>query len=152
MAAQADAGLLKDITDDDRAWTDTINPGALSIYQYDGKQYGVPWDVGIDRLLVQQGPVRAGRDHRPADDVGRAARRRRQAQGRRDHPDALAGKDKWPGMLLWTYLVLRIGGPTAAADDPERQLEHRRLQAGRRRGPEARRHEAVPGGLPGRRL
>ena len=47
MAAQADAGLLKDITADIASWKDTINPGALSIYQYNGKQYGVPWDMGM---------------------------------------------------------------------------------------------------------
>ncbi len=47
MAAQADAGALKDITADIASWKDTINPGALSIYQYNGKQYGVPWDMGM---------------------------------------------------------------------------------------------------------
>ena len=47
MAAQADAGLLKDITADVASWKDTINPGAMSIYQYNGKQYGMPWDMGM---------------------------------------------------------------------------------------------------------
>src|SRR6187401_749734 len=45
MAQQADAGLLKDITADIADWQDTINAGAMSIYQYQGKQYGVPWDM-----------------------------------------------------------------------------------------------------------
>jgi len=47
MAAQADAGLLKDITADIADWKDTINPGAMSIYAYNDKQYGVPWDMGM---------------------------------------------------------------------------------------------------------
>jgi raffinose/stachyose/melibiose transport system substrate-binding protein len=47
MREQADAGLLKDITADVAPWKDTINPGAMSIYQYNGKQYGIPWDLGI---------------------------------------------------------------------------------------------------------
>ena len=47
MAAQADAGMLKDITADVASWKDTINPGALSIYAYKGKQYGIPWDMGM---------------------------------------------------------------------------------------------------------
>ena len=47
MAAQADAGLLQDITAAVADWKDTVNPGAMSIYQYNGKQYGVPWDMGM---------------------------------------------------------------------------------------------------------
>ena len=47
MAAQVDAGALKDITADIASWKDTINPGALSIYSYKGVQYGVPWDMGM---------------------------------------------------------------------------------------------------------
>ena len=47
MAAQADAGMLKDITADVASWKDTINPGAMSIYAYNDKQYGIPWDMGM---------------------------------------------------------------------------------------------------------
>ena len=36
MAAQADAGLLQDITADVAPWKDTVNAGAMSIYQYNG--------------------------------------------------------------------------------------------------------------------
>ena len=35
----------------------------MSIYAYNGKQYGVPVGHGHDRLLVQQGAVREGRHH-----------------------------------------------------------------------------------------
>ena len=45
--AQADAGLLQDITGAVAPWKDTVNPGAMSIYQYNGKQYGIPWDMGM---------------------------------------------------------------------------------------------------------
>ena len=34
MATQADAGLLQDITPLIADWKDTVNPGAMSIYQY----------------------------------------------------------------------------------------------------------------------
>ena len=47
MAAQVEAGALKDITADIADWQASINPGALSIYNYNGKQYGVPWDMGM---------------------------------------------------------------------------------------------------------
>ena len=47
MATQADAGLLQDITAAVAHWKDTVNPGAMSIYQYNGAQYGIPWDMGM---------------------------------------------------------------------------------------------------------
>lgn len=115
MAAQADAGALKDITADIAPWKDTINPGALSIYAYKGVQYGVPWDMGLigvwyNKKLFSQ----AGISGPPATwddflaDVGKL-----KAAG--VTPLAIAGKDKWPSMHLWTYLTLRIGGGAALA-------------------------------------
>ena len=64
MADQADAGLLKDITADIADWKDTINPGAMSIYAYNGKQYGVPWDMGMigfwyNKALFEQAGITA---------------------------------------------------------------------------------------------
>jgi raffinose/stachyose/melibiose transport system substrate-binding protein len=110
MAAQVDAGALKDITSDIASWKDTINPGALSIYAYKGVQYGVPWDMGMigvwyNKKLFTQAGISAP----PATwdeylaDVGKL-----KAAG--IVPLAIAGKDEWPSMHLWTYLTLRIGG------------------------------------------
>ena len=82
MAAQADAGLLKDITADIADWKDTINPGAMSIYAYNGKQYGVPWDMGMIGFWYNKDALRAGRHHGAAGYVGRVPRRHREAQGR----------------------------------------------------------------------
>jgi raffinose/stachyose/melibiose transport system substrate-binding protein len=44
----AAAGLLKDITPDLQSggWMDTLSPAALSLYGYNNKYYGVPWDIG----------------------------------------------------------------------------------------------------------
>jgi raffinose/stachyose/melibiose transport system substrate-binding protein len=116
MAQQADAGLLKDITADIADWKDTINPGAMSIYAYNGKQYGVPWDMGMigfwyNKALFEQAGITAP----PAtwaeylDAVGKL-----RAAG--IDPLAIAGKDKWPSMHLWTYLVLRTGGGDALSE------------------------------------
>ena len=110
MAAQADAGALKDITADIASWKDTINAGALSIYAYKGVQYGVPWDMGMigvwynKKLFSQAGvsaPPTTWEEYLAA--IGKL-----KAAG--ITPLAIAGKDKWPSMHLWTYLVLRIGG------------------------------------------
>jgi len=113
MAAQADAGMLKDITSDVSSWSNTINPGALSIYAYKGKQYGIPWDMGMIGVWYNKALfTKAGISAPPATwadfltDVSKL-----KAAG--IVPLAIAGKDMWPSMHLWTYLVLRIGGGAA---------------------------------------
>lgn len=115
MAAQADAGLLKDITADVASWKDTINPGAMSIYQYKGAQYGIPWDMGMigfwyNKALFTQAGITAP----PAtwDDYLADITKLKTAN---ITPLAIAGKDEWPSMHLWTYLVLRTGGGDALA-------------------------------------
>jgi raffinose/stachyose/melibiose transport system substrate-binding protein len=116
MAAQADAGMLKDITSDISSWKDTVNPGALSIYSYNGKQYGVPWDMGMIGFWYNKDLfAKAGITTPPATwDEYLAAVKALKAAG--IAPLAIAGKDKWPSMHLWTYLVLRNGGGQALAD------------------------------------
>jgi raffinose/stachyose/melibiose transport system substrate-binding protein len=110
MAAQADAGALKDITADIASWKDTINPGALSIYSYKDVQYGVPWDMGMIGVWYNKALfTKAGITAPPTTwdeylaDVGKL-------KAAKITPLAIAGKDMWPSMHLWTYLALRIGG------------------------------------------
>ena len=116
MAAQADAGLLKDITADIASWKDTINPGALGIYSYNGKQYGVPWDMGmIGFWYNKKAFTDAGITAAPATwDAYLDAVKKLKASG--IAPLAIAGKDKWPSMHLWTYLVLRTAGGQALSE------------------------------------
>ena len=113
MAAQADAGALKDITADVASWADTINPGAMSIYQYNGKQYGVPWDMGMigfwyNKALFEKAGITA--PPTTWDEYLAAVGKLKDAGVT---PLAIAGKDQWPSMHLWTYLVLRNGGAEA---------------------------------------
>ncbi|MGA3057334.1 MAG: extracellular solute-binding protein [Candidatus Limnocylindrales bacterium] len=111
MAAQADAGMLKDITNDIASWKSTVNPGALSIYAYNGKQYGVPWDMGMIGFWYNKALfTKAGITAPPAtwDEYLADITKLKTLSG--IAPLAIAGKDKWPSMHLWTYLVLRIGG------------------------------------------
>ena len=51
-----------------------------------GRPVRDPVGHGDDRLLVQQGPLPAGRHHDPADDLGRVPRRHPEAQGGRRGP------------------------------------------------------------------
>ena len=110
MAEQAQAGLAEGHHGDVQSWKDTINPGALGIYPLDGKQYGVPWDVGMVGFWYNKDLfAKAGITAPPATwDDFLADVAKLKASG--VTPLAIAGKDKWPSMHLWTYLVLRDRG------------------------------------------
>ena len=111
--AQVEAGLLKDITADlaaDSAWRDSFAPGALGVYSYQGKNYGVPWDMGMvgfwyNKALFEQAGIAAP----PAtwteflEDV-------QKLKTAGITPISIGEGDKWPGMHFWNYLATRICG------------------------------------------
>jgi raffinose/stachyose/melibiose transport system substrate-binding protein len=114
MNAYAKAGLLLDITPwldtDGGAWRDTFSPGALGVYAFEGKNYGVPWDMGMvgfwyNKALFAQAGISAP----PAtwselvEDVGKL-----KAAG--ITPIAVGAGEKWPAAFWWEYLATRIGG------------------------------------------
>jgi len=114
MNEYAQAGLLKDITPDldanGGAWRNTFAPGALGVYAYKGKNYGVPWDMGmIGWWYNKELFAKAGIQEPPKtwteflDDV-----KKLKAAG--ITPIAVGMGDKWPGMHMWAYLVTRLGG------------------------------------------
>src|SRR5215207_7630758 len=110
---QVEAGLLKDITEDleaDAAWKDSFAPGALGVYSYQGKNYGVPWDMGMvgfwyNKDLFEQ----AGIDAPPATwtEFLDAVQKLTDAG---ITPISSGEGDKWPGMHFWNYLATRLGG------------------------------------------
>lgn len=114
MNEYANAGLLKDITSDldadGGAWRNTFSPGALGVYSLDGKNYGVPWDMGMvgfwyNKDLFSQ----AGIQNPPTtwaellDDV-----KALKAAG--ITPIAVGEGDKWPGHFWFAYLSTRLCG------------------------------------------
>jgi len=110
----AAAGLVKEITADlAGGWGDTFNQAALGLYANDGKNYGVPWNVGMvgvwyNKSLFSQ----AGVETTPTtwtdflDTVSKI-----KAAG--ITPIAVGEKDKWPGHFMWVYLAIRNGGKAA---------------------------------------
>ena len=114
MNEYAKAGLLKDISADldadGGAWRDTFASGALGVYSYLGKNYGVPWDMGMigfwynKELFAQAGITTPPTTWTEFLDDVKALK----AAG--ITPIALGEGDKWPGMHMWAYLVTRLGG------------------------------------------
>jgi len=114
MNQQISAGLLKDITADLDAdggkWRSSFAPGALGVYGYQGKNYGVPWDMGMvgwwyNKALFKQ----AGISNPPAtwDEMLEDVKKLKAAG---ITPISLGEGDKWPGMHIWSYLATRLCG------------------------------------------
>jgi raffinose/stachyose/melibiose transport system substrate-binding protein len=114
MNDQANAGMLLDITSyldaDSGAWRNIFSPGALAVYALNGKNYGVPWDMGMVGWWYNKDLfTKANIANPPAtwtellDDV-----KALKAAG--ITPISLGEKDTWTGMHIWSYLATRICG------------------------------------------
>ena len=111
MAEQVDAGVLKDITADVADWADTMNAGAMGMYQYEGKQYGIPNDLGMvgiwynKDLFTQAGitePPATWEDFLTAVDKLKAAG---------ITPISVGGSPAtWTEMFWWAHLAVRECG------------------------------------------
>jgi raffinose/stachyose/melibiose transport system substrate-binding protein len=115
LAEQQQAGLIQDVSAQTADWIDQLNPAATGLYQIDGKQYGVPFNLGMVGVWYRKSLFeKAGIDTPPAtwaeflEDVGKL-------QDAGITPLAIGGKDKWPGMFWWANLSLRIAGMDALA-------------------------------------
>ncbi|MDD3655863.1 MAG: extracellular solute-binding protein [Atribacterota bacterium] len=115
MNEQAEAGLLKDITNylDKEGWRETFSEGALGVYAYKGRNYGVPRDMGMVGFWYNKDLfAQAGIAKPPAtwSELFEAIQKLKDAG---ITPIALGEGDKWPGAFYWEYLAARIGGEEA---------------------------------------
>lgn len=112
LREQVNAGLLRDITADVADWADTMNPGAMGMYQVDGRQYAIPFDLGMvgvwyNKDLFEQAGIAAP----PATwDEFLADVDKLKAAG--ITPISVGGSPAtWTEMFWWAYLALRECGP-----------------------------------------
>jgi len=110
LRQQAEAGQVQDITSAVSSWSNTINPGALGMYQVDGKQYGIPFDLGLVGFWYnKQQLADAGITTPPATWADFLADVQT-LKTKGTTPIALAGKDTWTGAFYWAYLAIRECG------------------------------------------
>jgi raffinose/stachyose/melibiose transport system substrate-binding protein len=114
MNDQITAGMLQDITPaldaNGGAWRASFAPGALAVYAENGKNYGVPWDMGMVGWWYNKDLfTKAGITSVPTtwDDL-LADVKTLKAAG--ITPISLGEKDTWTGMHMWSYLATRICG------------------------------------------
>jgi len=115
LAEYAKAGLLKDISKDVKgsAWGNSMAPGVWQVYQYGGKQYGAPFDMGAITFWYNKDLLaKVGYKSFPTDwDDFLVLVKKLKAAG--ITPIALGGGDKWPAMHMWSYIAARLGGKPA---------------------------------------
>jgi raffinose/stachyose/melibiose transport system substrate-binding protein len=111
----ADAGLVQDLTPSlqEDNWGASFQPGPLSLYTFEGKTYGLPWDAGMVGFWYNQDLFKkAGIDKPPAtwSELLDAVKKLKAAN---ITPIGLGEGDKWPGHFWWVYLAVREGGKGA---------------------------------------
>jgi raffinose/stachyose/melibiose transport system substrate-binding protein len=114
LKSQIEAGVLDDITDQVKGYSDTITPAALAAFSRDGRVYGLPIalsQVGFlyNKDLMAKANVDASKI-KTWDDLLAAVKALRSAGVT---PIVVGGADKWPLHFYWTHLAVRIGGKAA---------------------------------------
>ena len=110
LRQQVEAGLVKDISADIASWKDTINPGALGMYAVDGKNYGVPFDLGLVGFWYNTKSFTDAGITTPPKTWDEFLTTVQTLKDKGVAPIALAGKDTWTGAFYWAYLAVRNCG------------------------------------------
>jgi raffinose/stachyose/melibiose transport system substrate-binding protein len=114
MNDQVAAGMLQDITAaldaDGGAWRNTFAPGALAVYALDGKNYGVPWDMGEVAWWYNKDLFAQAKIANPPTTWTELLADVKQIKAAGITPISLGEKDTWTGMHIWSYLATRICG------------------------------------------
>ncbi len=119
LREQAEAGLVQDITDASSGFIGDLNEGAVGLYQVDGVQYGIPFNLGMVGFWYNQDLfAQAGIDGPPAtwDELLEDVQTLKDAG---ITPIAVGAGDKWPAHFYYSYLMIREGGEAAMAQVTE---------------------------------
>jgi raffinose/stachyose/melibiose transport system substrate-binding protein len=113
LAQQVEAGMARSIDADIADWKDTMNPGAMSIYQVDGVQYGIPYNFGLVGFWYNKDLFAKAGISEPATTWSQFLTDIQKLKDAGITPISVGAGDKWPAMFYWAYLALRAGGQAA---------------------------------------
>lgn len=116
LEQQVNAGLVRELSGEARAFSENLSPSGVKLYQVAGKQYGVPYELGMvgfwyNRELF----AKAGVNGTPKT-WSELLAVVRQLKAADVIPIALAGADKWPAHFYWSYLAIRQAGVAGMAE------------------------------------
>ncbi|MEU6841975.1 extracellular solute-binding protein [Streptomyces sp. NPDC046716] len=110
LKQQIDAGLTEDITDQVKDWIDDLVPAAREAYEFDGRTYAIPFDIGAVGFWYNKALFKKAKIDGPPETWTEFLDAVAKLKAVGVTPIALAGKEKWPGMYYWAYLAIRIAG------------------------------------------
>jgi raffinose/stachyose/melibiose transport system substrate-binding protein len=111
----ADAGLVQDLTPSLQTdgWGASFQPGPLSLYTFEGKTYGVPWNAGMIGFWYNTALFEKAGIAEPPTTWTELLATVQKLKDAGITPIAVGERDKWPGHFYWVYLAMRIGGQDA---------------------------------------
>jgi len=111
LKAQIEAGVLEDLTDQVKGYSDTVTPAALAAFTQNGRVHGLPVALSqVGFLYNKELMAKANVDAtaiKTWDDLLAAVKALKAAGVT---PIVVGGADKWPLHFYWTHLAVRIGG------------------------------------------
>lgn len=113
LRQQVEAGLVKDITADVADVAGDFGGGAMSLFQVDGKQYGLPYNFGLVGLWYNKDLLAQAGIDAPATTWEEFLGQVQTLKDAGITPISLGGGDQWPSMFWWAYLATRIAGGEA---------------------------------------
>ena len=113
LREQVDAGLVQDITEASSAFVGDLSPGAVGLYQVDGKQYGMPFNAGMVGIWYNKDLFAQAGLEAPADTWDGLLEQVQTLKDAGITPIAVGAGDKWPAHFWYSYLMVRLGGAEA---------------------------------------
>jgi raffinose/stachyose/melibiose transport system substrate-binding protein len=110
LRQQVEAGLVKDITADVADIAGDFGGGAMSLFQVDSAQYGLPYNFGLVGLWYNKDLLAQAGIDAPATTWEEFLTQVQTLKDAGITPISLGGGDQWPSMFWWAYLATRIGG------------------------------------------
>ncbi|GAA0637932.1 extracellular solute-binding protein [Streptomyces thermocarboxydovorans] len=110
LKQQVDAGLVEDLTDRTKDFSEGLLPVAKEPYLLDDKLYGIPFDIGMVGFWYNKALFKKAGIGGPPTTWNGFLDAVRKLKSAGVTPLALAGKETWTGMYYWAYLAMRTAG------------------------------------------
>lgn len=108
-----EAGLVRDITDESAGFIGDLSAGAASLYQVDGRQYGIPFNIGMVGFWYNRDLfAEAGIESTP-ETWSEFLETVQTLKDAGITPLAVGAGAQWPAHFYYSYLMVRVGGAAA---------------------------------------